>query len=108
MFVSTHCVCLDGLATILQRDIREEHVNNFLGPLYMADIMPNQEEKRLVCATHLLKRVNLTGGVSEAKTKLDTIFPAPKVRKKDEEQQYRPEKLYKVLRQAWPRFQRDR
>jgi len=98
---------MDGLAYSLQRDIREEHVNNFLVPLYMSDIMPNPEEKRLACATHLHKRFNLTGGVAEAKTKLDTIFLAPKVRKKDGEQQYRPEKLYKVLRQAWPRFQRD-
>jgi len=107
LFVSTDCCCMDVLACTLQRDIREEHVNNFLAPLYMSDIMPNPEEKRLACATHLHKRFNFTGGVSEARTKLDTIFLAPKVRKKDEEQQYRPEKLYKVLRQAWPRFQRD-
>jgi len=91
----------------LQKAIREEHVNNFLAPLYMSDIVPNPEEKRQVCATHLHSRFNFAGGVEEAKTKLATIFLTPKVRKKDEEQQYRPEMLYKVLRQAWPRFQRD-
>ena len=99
--------CRLGPSLLLQKDIREEHVNNFLAPLYMSDIMPNPDEKRLACATHLHKRFKFTGGVEEAKTKLDTVFLTPKVRKKDEEQQYRPEKLYKVLRQAWPRFQRD-
>jgi len=90
-----------------QKDIRQEHVNNFLAPLYMSDVMPNPDEKRLACATHLDRRFNFPGGIDEAKASLNTIFLTPKVRKKDEEQQYRQEKLYNVLRQAWPRFQRD-
>jgi len=91
----------------LQKAIREEHVNNFLAPLYMSDVIPSPDEKRLACAAHLHRRFNFPGGVEEAKAKLDTVFLTPKVRNKNEEQQYRPEKLYKVLRQAWPRFQRD-
>ncbi|OSX74842.1 hypothetical protein BU14_0265s0007 [Porphyra umbilicalis] len=69
--------------------------------------MPSPEEKRTACANHLHRRFEFPGGVEEAKAKLDTLFLQPKMRKKDEEQQYRPEKLYKVLRQSWPRLQRD-
>jgi len=100
------CWCAD-VSSRWQKDIRNEHINNFLAPLYMSDVMPNPEEKRMACASHLHRRFNFPGGVEEAKAKLDTIFLTPRVRKKDEEQLYRPEKLYKVLRQAWPRFQRD-
>ena len=56
---------------------------------------------------YLHKWFKFPGGVEEAKTKLNTVFLTPKVCKKNEEQQYRPEKLYKVLHQAWPRLQRD-
>jgi len=100
------CWCAD-ISSRWQKDIRNEHINNFLAPLYMSDVMPNPDEKRMACASHLHRHFNFPGGVEEAKAKLDTIFLTPKVRKKDEEQLYRPEKLYKVLRQAWPRFQRD-
>jgi len=99
---------VSALAAFLeQKDIREEHVNNFLAPLYMSDVMPCPDEKRLACASHLHRRFNFPGGLDEAKAKLSTMFMTRKVRKKDEVQQYRPEKLYNVLRQAWPRFQRD-
>jgi len=99
-----------GLALVSllwQKGIRDDHINNFLAPLSVSDVMPSPDEKRLACAKHLHRRFDFPGGIEEAKSKLDTIFLTPRVRKKDEEQQYRPEKLYKVLRQAWPRFQRD-
>jgi len=108
-------LCLFGLSTastslllpLEQKDLRTDHVLNFLKPLSMADIMPNPAEKRMACAARLDRRFNFPGGVPESLTKLDTAILTPKKRKLGEEQEYKPEKLYKVLRQAWPRFQRD-
>jgi len=95
------------LLRLEQKDLRTDHVLNFLKPLSMADIMPNPAEKRMACAARLDRRFNFPGGVPEALTKLDTTILTPKKRKLGEEQEFKPEKLYKVLRQAWRRFQRD-
>jgi len=105
-------LCLFSLSTastslllpLEQKDLRTYHVLNFLKPLSMADIMPNPAEKRMACAARLDRRLNFPGGVPEALTKLDTTILTPKKRKLGEEQEYKLEKLYKVLRQALPRF----
>jgi len=87
--------------------LRTDHFFDLHKPLSMAGSMPDLAEKRMTCASRLDRCFERPGGVHKALPKLDTTILRPKKREPGEEQEFKPEKLYKVLQQAWPRFQRD-